>query len=75
MSGKDRELDTLDLLVKYNLPELPDPAREDDPQARQLWIFRKNDDAVELGWLVSYDDARAYCSREDTHGDEWFVGA
>lgn len=66
--------DTLTLLVKYNLPELPDPAEDADPEARQLWIFRQSDERLELGWPVSLTDAQEYCEREDTHGDGWFVG-
>jgi hypothetical protein len=64
----------LDLLVKFNLPELPSPTEEDDTEARQLWIFRQDHERLELGYPVTYDDAREYCSREDTHGEGWFVG-
>jgi len=67
--------DTLELLLaEYDLPDLPYATYDDDPEARLLWIFRQDDGKLALGWPVSYDDARAYCSREDTHGDGWFVG-
>lgn len=60
--------------AEYGLPELPE--EYDGPGARQLVLFRQSlsDENIVLADRVSLDDAREYCSREDTHGPGWFVG-
>lgn len=66
---------TEEILQEFSLPELPEEYEGDEPEnARQLVIFRFKEENIPLGEPVSLADAQEYCSRDDTHGDGWFVG-
>lgn len=69
MNDEEREA----VKAEYGLPELPEPY--EGPGAKELILFRQLDENIVIADSVSLPDARAYCSREDTHGSEWFVGA
>jgi hypothetical protein len=61
------------------LPDLPPALPSEDSEARNLFLFTWNNPSEMLlgssyPYGVSLEDARDYCSREDTHGDGWFVG-
>lgn len=59
----------------YNLPELPE--EYDGTGERDLILFLHHEPNVLLTryrYGVTLDDARDYCSRDDTSGDGWFVG-
>lgn len=60
--------------AEYGLPELPEEYY--GPDAKQLVLFRQDlsDENIVIAGSVSLPDAREYCSREDTHGNGWFVG-
>jgi len=66
-----------DLLLEFELPELPEHTTADeDEEARDLILFRADDHAenVYLIERVTYQDAREYAGRDECHGDGWFVG-
>jgi hypothetical protein len=68
------------IVAAFGLPELPDPVEnpdeyEDDGALKRLIIFQHGEERIYLDGLVTREDARAYCSRDDTHGDGWFVGS
>jgi hypothetical protein len=67
--------DVDDVIEEYNLPELPEPAEDDeDEDTVSLVLFRFKQENITLGDGFTRADAREYCEREDTHADEWFVG-
>jgi hypothetical protein len=68
--------DVEELIERYDLPELPEPAEEDDGELRELVLFLQplDQDNIVLAEGIELADAQGYCSREDTHGDGWFVG-
>lgn len=66
--------DVAELARDFNLPPLPEPADESDTEARILVLFRQEADNIVLTLPVPFADADEYTNREDTHGDEWFVG-
>lgn len=53
-----------------DLPELPEEGMGD----RMVILFRVHDVPVVLAEYVLLEDAREYASRDDTHGEGWFVG-
>ena len=69
---------------QYGLPDLPDPyvppsdkftdELPDEDQPRELILYRFKAHSIVLMPSVRRSDASAYASREDTHGDGWFVG-
>lgn len=63
------------VMAKLHLPPLPTAVDVDTPDARQLVLFFFRGDHVVLAPAVSLEDAREYCSRDDTYGDSWFVGS
>ena len=65
----------MDILGTYDLPELPDETDENDDTVDtvELMLFRQDDANLHLGY-VTRQDAQEYASRDDTHGDGWFVG-
>ena len=64
---------TTDTMAEYDLPELPDPADDEDGTA-ELVLFRFQQENITLGDGFTIAYAQEYCQREDTHGDGWFVG-
>lgn len=66
-------MDMQELLDKFHLPELPDEADEADKLA-ELFISQFKDPKIYLERLMTVEDAQTYCSRDDTHGNGWFVG-
>lgn len=70
----DRELfrDEIEqYMADYSLPDLP--GYYERPGARALILFRRNDVNVTLTYCT-LEDAREYCRRADTRGDDWFTG-
>jgi hypothetical protein len=61
-----------DVKLAYDLP--PFPPQYDGDDARVLFLAVQGRGRVDLCNGVSPADAKAYCSREDTHGTGWFVG-
>lgn len=61
-----------DILLQYELPPLPEST--DDDNARDIILFVQEGTNVVLAEHVSLEDARAYATDDDTHGDGWFVG-
>jgi hypothetical protein len=61
-------------LLDHNLPDLPDAADDDDPEGRMLILYRQNQTNIVIHDWVSLEDAKAYCNRQDTSGEGWFVG-
>jgi len=69
--------DVAELYDLSQLPEPPDATGDDDPTARTLIVFTQDESIGRVpltDYLVSLEDARRYCSRDDTHGEGWFVG-
>jgi hypothetical protein len=66
--------DVAELVADYSLPELPEPAEESDSEARILILFLRDADNIVLTLPVPIDDVHEYTNREDTHGEDWFVG-
>jgi hypothetical protein len=73
--------ETAEAMAMYNLPDLPEQDMELDPETddyasapRDLILFRRNKVSILLVEYVSLDDAKEYCSQDDTHGDGWFIG-
>jgi hypothetical protein len=65
------------LMSELNLPGLPGETFEDDPEARDLILFRFQDENIVLTAFsagVSITDAKEYCSDKALKGDDWFVG-
>ena len=74
---------TADILAAYGLPELPepeDPELNNDLEGNQIeptvWLilFRFQQENITLAGDILKYDAQAYCQRDDTSGDGWFVG-
>lgn len=67
-----------EIMERFELPELPDPAPDDlDPdEARAIILYRAElgDANVYLAEWVTLADAREYANRDDTRGEDWFVG-
>jgi hypothetical protein len=61
----------------FGLPELPEPVEDTDDYAEgelaQLAISQFGDEKIYLDDYITVTDAMAYCSRDDTHGADWFV--
>lgn len=55
---------------KFGLPDVP----EEGPGDFELVIFQFNGPSIVIAVDVTESDAQEYASREDTHGDGWFVG-
>lgn len=68
------DTDIEDIIEEYELPELPEPADDPDDGPATLVLFRQGQGGTWLGDCFTVADAQEYCSREDTHGDGWFVG-
>lgn len=58
-------------MAKLNLPPLP--GYYEGEGARDLILFKRGEESACLS-SCTLEDAREYCSREDTHGDDWFMG-
>ena len=72
MDSRWNEPDDLDqVMAEYGLPGLPQ--HYDGPGARNLILFRQEDEKVVLT-QCTLEDAQAYCSRDDTRGNDWFTG-
>ncbi len=54
-----------------HLPELPEESDADDAVILVLFLEQSGNQKLRL---VSPEDAKEYCTRDDTHGDGWFVG-
>jgi hypothetical protein len=72
MPQKLSEDEIQEILDRFGLPKLPDEADEDEETA-ELCISQFNGPKIYLERLVTVEDAKAYCDREDNHGNGWFV--
>ena len=60
-----------EVLAEYGLPAVPEEGTGD----RNLYVFRfPQPEKLLIAENVTLENAREYCSREDTHGDGWFLG-
>jgi hypothetical protein len=58
---------------EYNLPEMPESGDGD----RELFISfadPKRGSVTLTDDRILLKDAQEYCSRDDTHGPDWFIG-
>jgi hypothetical protein len=64
-----------EIISEMGLPELPEHTSDDDEEARDLILAYAESDKsnVYLIERVSYNDAKEYVNREDTHGPGWMV--
>lgn len=62
-----------EILAEYGLPELPEPADDIDGETAKLVLARFKQENIWLGDGFTIPDAIAYCSRDDTSGNDWFV--
>lgn len=66
-------------VAAFGLPDLPEEYEGDDERGGtvELVLYREQQEKIVL-IRVSKEDARAYCSREDTRSGDllagWFVG-
>jgi hypothetical protein len=63
-------------MYEEDLPELPEPADDTEDDTATLVLFRFKQENIPLGDGDVYPlaDAMAYCQRDDTSGEGWFVG-
>jgi hypothetical protein len=66
--------DVAEITQALDLPDLPESPDVWDTDCKILILFRQGDENVVLTNPVTFDDANEYTNREDTHGDDWFVG-
>lgn len=63
------------LPVTGMLPELPEPTDDEDAEVTALFLSVQGQGSTPLtDYDIALADAQEYCSRDDTHGDGWFVG-
>jgi len=55
---------------EFRLPDVPEEGTGD----RDLILMRYDGESTVIAENVTLADAQAYCSRDDTHGEGWFVG-
>ncbi len=60
------------VMAEFGLPELPEFDDESEGCC-DLILFTQGGPSFTLT-QCSREDAKAYCSQEDTHGPDWFVG-
>jgi hypothetical protein len=66
---REGEVGKSEVLAKYGLPAVPEEGTGD----RNLHVFRSGEEKLLIAENVTLESAQEYCSREDTHGNGWFV--